>query len=256
MYRLVFIGKNGQRLEIPLREGGNTIGRSRSCEVRLNDPACSRRHAEIVVTGRRAVLRDLGSENDTLINNVPAGNHSVEIKAHDVLIVGKTALTVEHLPGGEDEYYTMVNSMQARRPAAEDQVNKRPAPTDNDSRHETCFLEPAELPDQIAVRQEDWSRGYFLEVFTPGSGAKRYLLHQDPFTIGRSGDNHLVLSDRMVSGHHAVIRRTEEGYVIEDLQSRNGLFVNNRKVQSHLLVPNKDTIQMGDTRLRFFAPQE
>jgi len=255
MFRLVFIGQNGQRLEIPLREGGNVIGRSRSCEVHLDDPACSRRHAEIVVDGRQAEVRDLGSENNTLLNNIPVGRHSVEIKPRDIIIIGKTALTVEHVPGGEDEYYTMVNPMQARRTVAENAVVDSPALTDNDSRSDTCFLDPAELADQIAAQKEDWSRGYFLEVFAPGSGSKRFLLRQDPFTIGRSSDNHLVLTDRMVSGHHAVIRKTEEGYLIEDLQSRNGLFVNNRKVQNHLLVPNKDTIQMGDTRLRFFAPQ-
>ncbi|HUL79572.1 MAG TPA: FHA domain-containing protein [Vicinamibacteria bacterium] len=53
--------------EIPLGDGENVIGRAPDCRVRVDTPKTSRHHARIVVTGRRAVLEDLGSRNGTYL---------------------------------------------------------------------------------------------------------------------------------------------------------------------------------------------
>ena|SRR5687768_9507571 len=51
-----------------LRQGSQTVGRSTECEVHLNDPAVSRRHAEMTVTPGRVMLRDLGSRFGTYVD--------------------------------------------------------------------------------------------------------------------------------------------------------------------------------------------
>ena len=65
-----------------------------------------------------------------------------------------------------------------------------------------------------------------------------------PFAIGRHTDNHLCLANSQVSRKHAVIREDEEGFVIQDLGSRHGTFVNDVLKDSARL-QSGDRIQLG-----------
>ena len=73
-------------------------------------------------------------------------------------------------------------------------------------------------------------------------------------TIGRRNNNDIVIENLAVSGHHAKIDSIGDGFVLTDLQSKNGCFVNERLVTSHWL-KNGDTINIGKHTL-FFAYQE
>lgn len=55
---------------------------------------------------------------------------------------------------------------------------------------------------------------------------------EDNLTLGRARSNSIVLDDMLVSRHHARISADDHGLVIEDLGSRNGTFVNGRRVQT------------------------
>lgn len=59
---------------------------------------------------------------------------------------------------------------------------------------------------------------------------KEYQTEKDIITIGRKGDNDLVLDNPTVSGHHCKIYKAGESYFIEDLNSTNGTFVNGKKI--------------------------
>lgn len=65
-----------------------------------------------------------------------------------------------------------------------------------------------------------------------------------PFTLGRQSDNDLVLLDSRISRHHAQIIQNEEGYVIEDKDSRHGTYVNNERITSAQLKTG-DQISLG-----------
>lgn len=69
-------------------------------------------------------------------------------------------------------------------------------------------------------------------------------------SIGRSAENHIRLVKAGVSRKHAVIRLTERGFVLEDLGSQNGTFVNGARVPTHDLA-NGDEIWIGDVKVRF-----
>lgn len=57
----------------------------------------------------------------------------------------------------------------------------------------------------------------------------------DALTIGRSRGNSIVLDDMLVSRQHVRITADDEGLVLEDLGSRNGTYVNGRRVErTHL----------------------
>ncbi len=63
-------------------------------------------------------------------------------------------------------------------------------------------------------------------------------------TIGRRESNDIVIEDPAVSGHHAKIDSLEDRFVLTDLQSKNGSFVNEQLVHSHWL-KDEDVITIG-----------
>jgi pSer/pThr/pTyr-binding forkhead associated (FHA) protein len=73
------------------------------------------------------------------------------------------------------------------------------------------------------------------------------------YTIGRKPDNDIVIDNMAVSGHHAKITLQDGNYVVEDLQSTNGTFLNDKKILNSAL-KNNDTITIGQHSLVFMAP--
>ncbi|MBI5877332.1 MAG: FHA domain-containing protein [Chloroflexi bacterium] len=69
-------------------------------------------------------------------------------------------------------------------------------------------------------------------------------------TIGRGRANAVLLNHPQVSRFHARVDRTAHGYVISDLGSTNGTFVNGRRIERHRIRPG-DIIQIGAYRLSF-----
>jgi pSer/pThr/pTyr-binding forkhead associated (FHA) protein len=69
-------------------------------------------------------------------------------------------------------------------------------------------------------------------------------------TIGRREDNDVVVDDPAVSGHHAKIDALGDRFVLIDLQSKNGSFVNEQLINSHWL-KDGDVISIGDHSLVF-----
>jgi len=69
-------------------------------------------------------------------------------------------------------------------------------------------------------------------------------------TIGRLPDNTIILDSPAVSGHHACVFNADGRYVVEDLQSTNGTFVNGVRVSRHVL-QHGDVIKVGDHELLF-----
>jgi pSer/pThr/pTyr-binding forkhead associated (FHA) protein len=69
-------------------------------------------------------------------------------------------------------------------------------------------------------------------------------------TIGRGAHNTVVLADRGVSTTHAQVSYDGQRFILSDLQSRNGTFVNGAPVQVRPLVSH-DVVVMGNTHLVF-----
>lgn len=78
---------------------------------------------------------------------------------------------------------------------------------------------------------------------------KEYTLKKEN-TIGRANSNMIVLKDSKVSRQHAVIKQTGSEFVILDLNSSNGIFVNHERVKEHVL-GDGDQIKIGDNVLQF-----
>src|SRR5215472_15077907 len=66
--------------------------------------------------------------------------------------------------------------------------------------------------------------------------------------IGRKGDADVVLDNQHVSRHHAKLVKTPEGYSLQDLGSTHGTFVNETRVEQHVL-KHGDRISLGKDRV-------
>lgn len=91
----IFLELNGQRLDIA--PGSTTIGRSRTCGVRLDDLAVSRNHALLSRDGDRVTVKDLESSNGTFLNGARLGTE-VELAPGDVVAIGESELVFRRQP--------------------------------------------------------------------------------------------------------------------------------------------------------------
>lgn len=75
-------------------------------------------------------------------------------------------------------------------------------------------------------------------------------LTEPEYLIGRHRENSIQVNDLGVSGFHARIYRGAEGYILEDLKSRNGTWINNVRV-FHANLASGDLVHLGQTDLCF-----
>jgi len=95
--------------------------------------------------------------------------------------------------------------------------------------------------------------GARLEVSDPTGRTRVVSIEDDRFTIGRSHGNSLSLGSAEISRVHAEIIKSEDGYVLRDLGSRAGTFVNDATVVEHTL-GHGDRIRIGrHSDLRFLT---
>ena len=75
---------------------------------------------------------------------------------------------------------------------------------------------------------------------------ERWLLDSDVVIIGReAGETDLLLPERQVSRKHAKIERTETGFLLTDLESKNGTFLNGKELREPKMLQDGDEIQIA-----------
>ena len=86
-----------------------------------------------------------------------------------------------------------------------------------------------------------------LEIYE--RGAQRSVQARAPFEIGRSKQSGISLHDSEVSRRHARLAAHDGTLFVEDLESRNGTFLNGRRVTESIEVREGDAIDVGTTRV-------
>ncbi|MCU0520667.1 MAG: FHA domain-containing protein [Anaerolineae bacterium] len=89
-------------------------------------------------------------------------------------------------------------------------------------------------------------REHVLVVTAGPNLGERYQLREMVSTFGRTAGNTIVLDSTQVSRHHAQIRLTPGGAVIEDIGSTNGTWVNDRRLVEPQALANGDRIRLAD----------
>ncbi len=80
---------------------------------------------------------------------------------------------------------------------------------------------------------------------------RRFSFTKESISLGRMENNDVVLDDPLVSRYHAILTRQGERFVIEDLGSVNGTFVNNIRIDTSCVLHDGDAINLGDALLIF-----
>jgi pSer/pThr/pTyr-binding forkhead associated (FHA) protein len=112
--------------------------------------------------------------------------------------------------------------------------------------------EEMSVDDVTAVENLPQGSAMLLVQRGPDAGA-RFLLDTDVVTVGRHPDSDIFLDDISVSRRHATFTRTANGYVISDLGSLNGSYVNRDRIDSDVVLSGGDEVQIGKYRLIFFS---
>jgi two-component system, cell cycle response regulator len=116
-----------------------------------------------------------------------------------------------------------------------------------DSEQTTCTI-----PDGGKTMDTTLWTACLVVVRGAGTGNK-FLLHKDEMSIGRADDVDVRLARAGVSRRHAVVRRGgEQRFVLADLDSTNGTYVNSSRITEATL-KDQDLIGIGDSRLKFIA---
>jgi pSer/pThr/pTyr-binding forkhead associated (FHA) protein len=74
---------------------------------------------------------------------------------------------------------------------------------------------------------------------------RRWSIEADSLIVGRDTTCDLVLAERQISRQHVRIKRVAEVYYIEDLDSKNGTWVNNQPLKGERVLKDGDEINLG-----------
>jgi pSer/pThr/pTyr-binding forkhead associated (FHA) protein len=121
----------------------------------------------------------------------------------------------------------------------------------------TLSLSPVEVEDETSEEifqpAEELEPGQALLVVKRGANAgSTFLIDKDLTTAGRHPESDIFLDDVTVSRRHAEVRRAEGRFLVRDLGSLNGTYVNRERVDETELA-NGDEVQIGKFKLVFFA---
>lgn len=89
-------------------------------------------------------------------------------------------------------------------------------------------------------------KNYRLTVIKGFNKGAVFRLEKDEITIGRGEENYIRLNIAEVSRAHSVLTKVEEGYMIRDLGSTNGTFVDKKEIGEKYLLKPGDTVMFGD----------
>ena len=198
------------------------IGRKSDNHVVLDEKNVSRKHAEIVMTDDRYMIRDLGSTGGTLVNGNPV--NELDIHTGDMIGIGNFQLRFDS--GDPEDERTVFD-------ADEGTVIEEDGTALDEDR--TRFYEEPEAT-LVIIQSENLEENVHLT--------------DEEVVLGREEDADIVIDDQRVSRKHCKIALTDGRYVLTDLGSSNGTFINGQKVTEKDL-ENGDKIQIGNTILQF-----
>jgi serine phosphatase RsbU (regulator of sigma subunit) len=90
-----------------------------------------------------------------------------------------------------------------------------------------------------------------VTVLNNNEPGRTISLEGDRFILGRASDCDVLLDTPVASRQHACIVREGSAYYVEDLQSRNGTFLNGQRIEGRTQLKAKDRIKIADVELLF-----
>ncbi|MGM0574845.1 MAG: FHA domain-containing protein [Myxococcota bacterium] len=220
-WSLVYVDRDGfeMRLALDPTEPPVVVGRHPKVDLQVHHPTVSRRHAELGWVDGRLEVRDLGSSAGTAVNGQRI--ERAILQPGDEVHMGEKAFrVVEELPEAE------------------------PVPGDTVETWDE---------DEAVGGEEGWT----LVYDDPGGGGEmRCSIDPDapPIILGRNPDVDVRLQDPSMGRKHCRVGFQRGQLIIEDLNSRNGTFVNDDQVTRRVLHAG-DQVVLGSFPLRVDGPE-
>jgi len=98
--------------------------------------------------------------------------------------------------------------------------------------------------------------GPCLMILTRDQNSVIFPLNDRKSTIGRHIKNTIIVNDEHVSTYHAAIIVENENTWVEDLKSRNGVYVNGKKISNRTILKDGSLIKIGSTILKYLPNHE
>ena len=105
--------------------------------------------------------------------------------------------------------------------------------------------------DQATVEALRHGTALLVVLRGPNAGA-RFLLDSDEVSSGRHPNSDIFLDDVTVSRKHATFRREGDVFLVRDVGSLNGTYVNRERIDE-VALKTRDEVQIGKFRLVFYA---
>ncbi len=105
--------------------------------------------------------------------------------------------------------------------------------------------------DQATVEALRHGTALLVVLRGPNAGA-RFLLDSDEVSTGRHPNSDIFLDDVTVSRKHATFRRVGDDFLVRDVGSLNGTYVNRERIDE-VTLKTRDEVQIGKFRLVFYA---
>ena len=242
------------------------IGRDEDCEIPLEDPEVSRRHAVISVTEEGVVLADNDSTNGILVGGRSSGRATL---AHgQVVQIGEARLCFLERGRSDDPTIAMLpseapSSFVVDQGVGEDTAFRggyAPLPGDGSDQVSERGEQTAADPADIALMRQLIAHHGFTADKTPaalmpiaGEKGGIYPLagsNSPEWLLGRGNHCEVVLDEPSVSTEHARLSYQGGVWVLEDLDSRNGTRCGGRPGVRAELSPG-ELIQLGNMILLF-----
>jgi pSer/pThr/pTyr-binding forkhead associated (FHA) protein len=215
--KLIF--PNGEHAPIALDEGVTRVGSAADCTLVLNVAGVAAHHCEISTHNGESTVRPLDASAPTVINGRQI-TQPTPLKPGDLLLFGRVGCRVS-----------------SERPAAA----TIPPPS------------AAKKTDEAArTRVRNTLPKYMLRGVSGATFGKTFAL-TGTMVIGRQNDSDIPVPAEEISRHHARLQVTADGVLVEDMNSANGTFINDKRVQNGLLKPGEE-LRLDTVRFMLVAP--
>ena len=218
------------------------FGRDASSDVGVTGNEVSRRHAEIQATPEGYVLNDL-SVNGTYVNGEKIGRQQLLARA-DVIRIGHD----------EFRFYADVPSpAPSRGRRSVPPVTAPQPPTGAGARlSDTLMGMPQPLPGPSVTPTQPQAAPLASLLVRSGAMKGRRLAVKVPVVnIGRADFNDVVISDPSVSTSHAKLQRRDDIWMLSDLGSTNGTFVEGERLSGEVPLGPGTTVKFGEVAVLF-----
>ena len=212
------------------------FGRDASCDVVVAGKDVSRRHAEIMQTPKGYLIVD-SSTNGTSVNDTRIEGQRLLARA-DVITIGE-----EKFRFYADTAAAAPNPAPPHPGPAASAPSAVP-PAKGEKLRETVHGVPAAPRPSGAPLASFIVRGGALK-------GQRFSVKTPVVNIGRADYNDVVLPDESVSTTHAKLQRREGVWILVDLDSTNGTFVDGDQIKGEAALAPGATLRFGDVTLVF-----